>query len=120
MKRSARRAGKHALLRTDERSTAREVMRAHLGKDFVEEYFRRDAGWIRPMGRGQDPGHPSRVHGSVADGGRTGGLRRTGLLRGLNGSAVRGKEFDESRVSPRSRQQRRHSNSRGLHRMRLR
>ena len=52
MKRSARRAGKYALLCTDERPTAREVMRAHRGKDFVEEYFRRDARWIRPMGPG--------------------------------------------------------------------
>jgi hypothetical protein len=40
VKRAARQDGKYALLCTDERLTAREVVRAYLGKDFVEKCFR--------------------------------------------------------------------------------
>ena len=40
VKRAARRDGKYALLCADERLSAREVVRAYLGKDFVEKCFR--------------------------------------------------------------------------------
>lgn len=40
VKRAARQDGKYALLCTDERLSAREVVRAYLGKDFVEKCFR--------------------------------------------------------------------------------
>ncbi len=40
VKRAARQDGKYALLCTDERLSAREVVRSYLGKDFVEKCFR--------------------------------------------------------------------------------
>ena len=40
VKRAARRDGKYALLCTDERLSAREVVRSYLGKGFVEKCFR--------------------------------------------------------------------------------
>jgi hypothetical protein len=39
VKREACRDGKYALLCTDERLPAREVVRSYLGKDFVEKWF---------------------------------------------------------------------------------
>jgi len=40
VKRAARQDGKYALVCTDERLSAREVVRSYLGKDFVEKCFR--------------------------------------------------------------------------------